>query len=42
LVEANREATMPLFFYLPLIIWTGLFGVVQEPRPVPVKVRTRR
>ncbi len=31
---------MPLLFYLPLIMWTGMFSVAQdELRPVPVKSR---
>jgi len=26
---------MPMFFYLPMILWLGMFGVVQdELRPV--------
>jgi hypothetical protein len=29
---------MPLLFYLPLIIWMGLFEVAQDEMPVPVKV----
>ena len=28
---------MPLLFYLPLIIWTGLFDVAQDEMRVPVK-----
>ncbi len=31
---------MPLLFYLPFIIWTGLFAVTQgELRPLLVKAR---
>jgi hypothetical protein len=29
---------MPLLFYLPLIIWMGLFEVAQDEMRVPVKV----
>jgi hypothetical protein len=29
---------MPLLFYLPLIIWIGLFEVAQDEMGVPVKV----
>jgi hypothetical protein len=32
---------MPLFFYLPMIIWMGLFGVQQDAL-VPVKVKSKR
>jgi len=31
---------MPLFFYLPYIVWVGMFSAAQEDlRPVPVRVR---
>lgn len=31
---------MPLFFYYPMIVWLGMFGVVQEQmRPLRVKAR---
>lgn len=32
---------MPLFFYLPIIIWAGMFTVAHDEmrRPVPIKVR---
>lgn len=31
---------MPLFFYLPLIVWMGMYTVAQdEMRPVPVKAK---
>jgi hypothetical protein len=33
---------MPLFFYLPMIIWMGLFGVARDDMRVPVKVKARR
>jgi hypothetical protein len=37
---------MPLLFYLPLIIWMGLFDAAQNEVRVPVKVnalpKTRR
>jgi hypothetical protein len=29
---------MPLLFYLPLIIWMGLFEVAQNEMRVPAKV----
>ena len=30
---------MPLFFYLPLIVWTGMMAAARdETRPVPVKI----
>jgi hypothetical protein len=32
---------MPLLFYLPLIIWRGLFKVAQDEM-VPLKVKTLR
>ncbi len=32
---------MPLLFYLPFIMWAGMFSVAQdELRPAPVKART--
>ena len=35
---------MPLLFYLPMIIWLGALGAVQDDmrRPVPVNVKARR
>jgi hypothetical protein len=37
---------MPLLFYLPLIIWMGLFKAAQDEMQAPVKVnalwKTRR
>ena len=30
---------MPLLFYLPLIIWTGLLEVAQGEDAVPVKAK---
>jgi hypothetical protein len=30
---------MPLFLYLPMIIWTGMVQAAQEPKPVKVKAR---
>jgi hypothetical protein len=33
---------MPLLFYLPLIIWMGLFEVAQDEMRVPVKVNVLR
>jgi hypothetical protein len=40
----TRGNTMPLLFYLPMIIWLGALGAVQDEMrgPVPVKVKTRR
>ena len=32
---------MPLLFYLPLIIWMGLFEVAKDEVRVPVKVALR-
>ena len=33
---------MPLLFYLPLIIWMGLFEAAQDEMRVPVKVNAFR
>jgi hypothetical protein len=33
---------MPLLFYLPLIIWMGLFEVAQDKMRGPVKVKALR
>ena len=33
---------MPLLFYLPIIIWMGLFEVAQDEMRVPVKVKALR
>jgi hypothetical protein len=33
---------MPLFFYLPMIIWMGLFGITHEDACVPVRVKAKR
>ena len=33
---------MPLLFYLPLIIWTGLFDAVRDEMQVSVKVNAIR
>jgi hypothetical protein len=33
---------MPLLFYLPLIIWMGLFEVAQDAMRAPVKVKAFR
>jgi hypothetical protein len=41
--RAEREAQkMPLLFYVPLIIWIGLFEVAQDEMRVPVKVTALR
>jgi hypothetical protein len=38
--EPNAEKKMPLFFYLPLIVWTGMVAAAREDtRPAPVKLR---
>ena len=34
----TRGGKMPLLFYLPLIIWMGLFEVAQNEMRAPVKV----
>ena len=33
---------MPLLFYLPLIIWMGLFEVARDEMRVPVKAKASR
>jgi len=33
---------MPLLFYLPLIVWKGLFEVAQDAMREPVKVKASR
>ena len=33
---------MPPLFYLPLIIWMGLFETAQDEMRVPVKVKALR
>jgi len=30
---------MPMLLYFPLIIWMGMFGVVQDEMRVPVKAK---
>jgi hypothetical protein len=42
--NARRTQKMSLLFYLPFIIWMGLFEVAQDEMRVPVKVikATRR
>lgn len=32
---------MPLFFYLPMIIWMGLFGIAQDEVYAPVKAKVK-
>jgi hypothetical protein len=31
---------MPMLFYLPLIVWIGLFEVAQDEMRIPVKSKT--
>ncbi|MGB8446339.1 MAG: hypothetical protein WCE32_18370 [Pseudolabrys sp.] len=31
---------MPMLFYLPLIVWIGLFEVAQDEMRIPVKGKT--
>ena len=39
-VEPKREIQkMPLLFYLPLIVWMGMLGAMQDEMRVPVKAR---
>jgi hypothetical protein len=33
---------MSLLFYLPLVIWIGLFEIAQDEMRVPVKVKALR
>ena len=33
---------MPLLFYLPVIIWMGLFELAQDEMRGPVKIKTLR
>ena len=33
---------MPMFFYLPMILWLGMCGVVQDELRVPVKVKANK
>ena len=41
--EPNARCKMPLLFYLPLIIWTGLLDVTQsEMRPLSKSRRDGR
>ena len=37
-----RFNVVPLLFYLPLIIWMGLFDVARDEMRVPVKANTSR
>jgi hypothetical protein len=38
--EPNAEKKMPFFFYLPLIVWTGMVAAAREEmRAVPIKTR---
>jgi len=32
---------MPIFFYLPIIVFSAMFGLTAEPQRVPVKVKAR-
>jgi hypothetical protein len=33
---------MPMFFYLPMIFWLGMCGVVQAELRAPVKVKAEK
>jgi hypothetical protein len=33
---------MPLFFYLPLILWMGMSAVAQDELCAPVKIKAKR
>lgn len=33
---------MPLLFYLPLVVWTGLFEVAQDEMRNPFKLKVYR
>jgi len=33
---------MPLFFYLPLIVWMGMCGLAQDDLRAPVKIKAKR
>ena len=33
---------MPLLFYLPMIVWLGMFEAVQSGTRVPLKEKVRR
>ncbi len=33
---------MPLFFYLPMIIWLGLADAAQKDLRAPVKIKARK
>jgi hypothetical protein len=38
--EPNAEKKMPLFFYLPLIVWTGMVAAAREDmRTVAIKAK---
>jgi hypothetical protein len=38
--EPNAEKKMPLFFYLPMIVWMGMVAAVRDDmRPIPVKAK---
>jgi len=32
---------MPLLFYFPMIVWLGMFGVVQDEIRAPVKIKAQ-
>ena len=33
---------MPLFFYLPMIIWLGMVDAAQKDTRTPVKIKARK
>lgn len=33
---------MPMLFYLPMILWMGMFDVVQNELRAPVKVKAKK
>jgi hypothetical protein len=37
----NARQKMPLLFYLPVILWLGMFEVAREELRAPVKIKTR-
>jgi len=33
---------MPMLFYLPMIVWMGMWGAVQDELCAPVKVKANK